>query len=122
MRAYALDVRQQVIARLAAGHTVAAVAAQHHLSARSVRRWRQRWQRGETLVPQHSPGRTPLIGPAAAPRLLALVHHQPQATLHDLCTAWRAETGQQLSPATMCRTLRRLGVTRHRRPDGIAHS
>jgi len=48
--------------------------------------------------------------------VLAQVAAAPDATLADHCARWEAARGVRLSLSTMSRTLRRLKLTRKKRP------
>ena len=107
-RAYSLDLRERLLRALASG--LSAVEIEHHtgVDATTVRRWRQRQARGDSLAPRHAPGRVPLIGPDPYDALRAQVATHPDATLAEHCARWSAEQGQTVSVPTMCRLFRQL--------------
>ena len=109
---YSLDLRTRIIAALEAGQPVAQVAARFAVAPRTVRRYRQRWQQEGMLIPRRSPGRARRILPEQEAMLIAQVEADPDATLATHCRHWQAQTGITLSPATMCRALQRLALTR----------
>lgn len=109
---YSLDLRIRIITALEAGQSVSGVAERFAVHPRTVRRYRQRWQREERLVPRRSPGRRRRIPREQEAQLLAQITAYPEASLAAHCQLWAERTGVSLSPATLCRTLQRLGWTR----------
>jgi transposase len=109
-RAFSLDLRERLLRALASG--LSATEIEHHtgVDATTLRRWRQRQARGESLAPRSAPGRVPLIGPAQYEALRTQVAAHPDATLAEHCAYWAAEQGQPVSVPTMCRLFRRLGL------------
>jgi transposase len=113
-KAYSRDLRERALVQLDAGRPVHEVAALFGVHRTTLLRWRQRRERGE-LAPRPRAGRTPKIGPAERPRLLAQVRAAPDATLREHCTAWEAATGVAVSAATMCRALKKVRWTLKKR-------
>ena len=109
-RAYSLDLRERLLRALASGLSAVEIEQHTGVDATTLRRWRQRQERGDSLVPRHAPGRVPLIGPEEYDTLRAQVAAHPDATLAEHCARWAAEQGQPVSVPTMCRVLRRLGL------------
>jgi transposase len=110
-RAYSLDLRERLLRALASGLSAAEIEHLTGVDATTLRRWRQRQQRGDSLVPRHAPGRVPLIGPERHDALRAQVAAHPDATLAEHCARWATEQGQRVSVPTMCRLVRRLGLS-----------
>jgi transposase len=108
MKQYSADLRERALRQVDAGRPVGEVAQLFGVHRTTLLRWRRRRAQGE-LAPRPRPGRTPTIGRAQRPRLLAQVTAQPDATLAEHCAAWAQATGVAVSQATMCRTLGRLG-------------
>ncbi|NES80352.1 MAG: hypothetical protein F6K10_02190 [Moorea sp. SIO2B7] len=46
------------------------------------------------------------------PQIQQLVEQQPSALLKELCQRWTKRSGIEVSVPTMCRTVRKLGLTR----------
>jgi transposase len=68
------------------------------------------------LVPGKAPGAAPLIPNEKLPALRALVEMKSDATLKELCEAWRRLHGVKVSPPTMHRMLvEKLGISRKKR-------
>lgn len=110
-RAYSLDLRERLLRALASGLSAAEIEHRTGVDATTLRRWRQRADRGESIAPRHAPGRVPLIGPDQLDALRAQVAAHPDATLAEHCARWAAEQGQAVSVPTMCRLFRRLGLS-----------
>lgn len=110
MRPYSRDLRERIIAALAAGQRTGAVAARFAVSDRTVRRYRQVLRERGSLAPRPIPGRPCLLANQEA-ALLAQLQADPDATLAEHCQRWAARTGQRLSLATMHRAIRRLAWT-----------
>lgn len=117
MRAYSLDLRERVLAAVAAGATHAQAAERFAVGVATVGRWVRRQRTTGSVAPSPRPGRSPRIGPSQVPRLAAQVAAHPDATLAEHCAAWEGATGVRVSPAAMCRTLRKVGLTLKKRPS-----
>lgn len=112
MRAYHLDLRDRVVGAVDEGTAISTVAAQFRLHRSTIYRYlAQRQERG-TLVPRTSPGRTRALTAADEARLVAQLQQHPTATLAAHGALWEQSTGVRLSPATLSRTIRRVGWTR----------
>src|SRR5262245_26169637 len=117
MRTYSVDLRERVCQARDAGMPRTEVARLFRVSESSVARWHRDWAAGHALAPKRRPGRTPKIGRADHPALAAQVAADPDATLAMHCASWEAAHGVAVSEATMCRALRKAGLTlKKRRP------
>ncbi len=112
MRAYHLDLRQRVVAAVEDGTPITTVATHFRLHRSTVYRYLAQRQARGTLMPRTSPGRVRAISTAAEAHLVAHLQQHPTATLAEHCAAWEQTTGVRLSPATLSRTIRRVGWTR----------
>ncbi len=115
-RAYSVDLRERSLRALTSGMPVAEVARLFDVSLSSLYRWRRRQDDGLTLTPGRTSGRPRAIGPRAEPALRAQVAAQPDATLAEHCVQWQVAQGDAVSVAAMHRALRRIGLTRKKRP------
>ncbi len=112
MRAYHLDLRDRVVAAVDEGTSISTVATRFRLHRSTIYRYlAQRQERG-TLLPRTSPGRARAISPTDEARLVAHLQQYPTATLAEHGAIWEQATGVRLSPATLSRTIRRVGWTR----------
>jgi transposase len=114
-RASSLDLRERLLRADAAGLPAAEIERTMGVSARTLRRWRQHQHQGQSLGPGHAPGRALVIGPTHWDAVRAQVAAHPDATLAEHCDRWAAEHGVRVSPATMCRLLKRLRLTLKKR-------
>lgn len=116
MKPRSVDLREQVCRARDAGMPRTEVARLFGVSRSSVSRWHREWRAGRALAPKPRPGRTATIGRADHPALAAQVAADPDATLAMHCATWEANFGVVVSPATMCRALRRAQLTLKKRP------
>jgi len=115
-RAYSLDLRERLLRAEAAGLRADEIERTTGVSARTLRRWRQRQNRGELLAPGHAPGRALIIGPAQEPALVAQVAVHPDATLAEHCQRWLDAHGVRIGISAMRRRLLALGLTLKKSP------
>jgi transposase len=115
MRAYSMDLRQRVLAAVRRGESSVAIAARFGVSDSWVRKLRICFRRRGHVRPTPHPGRAALVPAERRSDLVDLVRARPDATLRELCSAFRGKTGVKLSVTTMFRTLRALGFTRKKR-------
>lgn len=108
MRAYSLDLRQQVLKAVDAGIAKPEVARVFGISVRTINRYRQQ----DVLAATPIPGRPRSISPAQEAALTAQLVAQPDATLRQHCSEWDATQQHRVSLATMSRAISRLGWTR----------
>src|SRR5262245_17128127 len=117
MKAYPTAVRRQLVQayqrRLGSQR---ALADAFGVSPSFVKKVLRRYRTTGHLTPKPPNGRQkPRLDVAAQAMLRSLVQMQPESTLEELCTSVAATTGIQVSVATMCRQLQRLGLSRHQR-------
>jgi transposase len=115
-RGYSRDLRERLLQAEASGRSVVEIAAMTGVSPSSLHRWKRTAAAGASLAPRTSPGGPRKIGPADEAALRAQVAATPDATLAEHCAAWVASGQQPVSPATMSRSLARLGLSRKKRP------
>jgi transposase len=111
MRANSLELRQRIVAAIAAGHPKADVAALFHVDRSTINPY-LRLAAANALAPKPSPGRPRRITAAAEADLVHQLTQLPGATLEEHCAEWERRHGVHLSPATMSRTITRVGWTR----------
>lgn len=113
MRAYSLDLRQRVVAAVAADLPVVEAARRCLVSDATGERWaRQQRATGDLrLKRKRSPGggRLRAIPPAAEPELVAQVEAQPDATIAEHRERWNATHRPTVSWSAMQRALARSG-------------
>lgn len=111
MRAYSLDLRERIVAAVAAGESHPAVARRFGVAVATIGNYLRLRRTTGDLAPRPRPGGQPEIGPAQYPALRAQLEADPDATLAQHCTTWAETQGQVVSVATMWRTTQRLGWT-----------
>jgi transposase len=111
MRAYSVDLRERVVAAVAAGEAHRAVAARFRVSPATVGNYLRLRRATGSLAPRPRPGGVPDIPPARYPALLAQLAADPDATLEQHCATWAEAEGQVVSVSTMGRTIARAGWT-----------
>ena len=82
------------------------------VSLSSVKRYVNRADRGESLVPKKRPGSLPKLDEKARKLLEDDLKERPCLTLQDRCEYIEVMTGLSVSRSTMCRAIARLGPTR----------
>lgn len=82
------------------------------VSLSSVKRYVNRADRGESLVPKKRPGSLPTLDEKARKLLEDDLKERPYLTLQDRCEYIEVMTGFSVSRSTMCRAIARLGPTR----------
>ena len=119
MRALSLDIRERIVAAIAAGATPGAVATRFQVDRSTVYRYVRQQRTTGVLVSHPIPGRPRRIGPHAEASLERQLRLHPDATLAEHGEHWMATHGEQVSVATLWRAIARIGWTRkkgRRRP------
>ncbi len=111
MRAYSVDLRERIVAAVAAGEAQAAVVRRFSVSVATIRNYLRLRRETGGLAPRPRLGDRPEIGTEQYPALLAQLRASPDATLEWHCATWATEQGQVVSVSTMWRTTQRLGWT-----------
>ena len=114
-RSYSRDLRERLVQARASGLSATEIARATGVSARSVRRWTGIDAAGHSLAPGRAPGRARRIVAAQDDQLRAQVAATPDATRAEHCARWAETTTVVVSPATMCRALRRLDLPLNKR-------
>ncbi len=115
-RSYSRDLRERLLQARSAGLSAPEIARVTGVSADSVRRWARAHAAGRSLAPGQSPGRPRRIASIQDDQLRAQVATHPDATLAEHGARWAEATTVVVSQATMCRALRRLNLSRTKRP------
>src|SRR6478672_7209519 len=88
MRAYSLDLRERIVAAVAAGETHPVVARRFGVAVATVANYLRLRRATGRLAPRPRPGGQPEIAPARHPQLLAQLRAAPDATLAQHCATW----------------------------------
>lgn len=120
MKAYSTDLRQKIIAACQRGHgTQRTIAEFFGVSVSFVEKLLQRYRTTGTFAAKpHGGGQKRRLDADAEQRILAWIQVQPDLTLVELQSKTRQELGVTLSLATLCRNLKRLGLTRKKSRSG----
>ena len=111
MRAYALDLRERVLAAVDAGTRRPTVATTFRVSERTVARWVARRCIGLPIAGGTGPGRRHGIPDAALPALRHQLEADPDATLADHLAQWNT-VHTPVSQSALTRAISRTGWTR----------
>lgn len=114
MRPYPVEIRQRVLAALAAGEPCSQVAERFGMAQSTVRRYERQWHQTGTVAPRPPVPRRPRLLPDDA-RLLRQVEAHPDATVQEHCWWWEQSTGQPIAKRTMGRALQRIHYVRQPR-------
>lgn len=114
MKAYSTDLRQKIIEAHRRGHgSQRAIAEFFGVSVSFVEKLLQRYRTTGTFTAKpHGGGQKRRLDADADQHILAWIQAQPDLTLAQLQTKTYQELGISLSLATLCRNLKRLGLTR----------
>lgn len=115
---FSTDLRERVVqAYERANDSMARIAALFDLGPATVNRWVQQYRKTGCLEPRpHGGGPAPKVDEQGLSLLCALVAEQPDATRPEVAQLYEEERGVCLSAATVGRELRRVGLTRKKRP------
>jgi len=116
MRAYALDLRERVVAAVQQGMSRRAAAATFAVSLSSIKRCPGTARTGATLAPGRSPGRPPRFDQHDLDVLRARLEAAPDATL-DAHVAWwnQQHPDRPVARSTLDRAITRLGWSQKKR-------
>ncbi len=117
MRAYSPDLRERIVAAVAAGQPMQTAARRFAVNVKTVKRLVVRHQETGTLTPRPIPGMPRHIDAEGDARLQERMTTEPDATVLENCAWWADVSGQQVSEATMWRAMHRLGWT-HKKKRG----
>jgi transposase len=117
-RAYSADLRERVVTDCEAGLGRAVAARRYRVGERTVYRWLAEARHdGRREAKPHAGGpRSRVAGTEEVLHELATGATTRDATLAEQAALYEARTGRRLSPSTLCRAFRRLGLTRKKDP------
>ena len=107
-----VDLRRRMVAAVGHGMSKAQAARIFSVSLSSVKRYVDKAQRGESLVPKKITGSDPKPDEKARKLLEDDLQDRPYLTLQDRCEYIEVMTGISVSRSTMCRAIARIGSTR----------
>lgn len=116
MKAYSVDLRTRVVAAVEGGMALTAAATTFQVSTGSIKRWCKRQRDGHPLEPHKPAGRPRKMTAAHDDCVRRLVEATPDATLAEYTQQWNDQHPHPISQWTFGRAVRRLGLTRKKRP------
>ena len=116
MKPLPMELREKVVKAYEQGNTsIRKLAARFHVSKSFVERLLKRKQITGDIQPLRQGGSLKSELNGYSDELVALVEKYPDSTLSEYCEYWGSMYGQWISPSTMCRGLKRLGLTKKKR-------
>ena len=119
MSAYSLDLREKIVESVKKGVPKAETARRFGVDRATVKRYCKQLDERGTLEPRKAPGKRPKLDEKAKKLLLDDLEERPWATHSQRAEFLFAVCGVRVSEATVCRTLRRLSVSRKKGPRGL---
>jgi transposase len=114
-KAHPTELRDRVVAAHKRGEgSFAALAKRFDVGEASVNRWVARKRNFGTIEPKPMGGaRRPRIVDVQGENMLRdVILHNPDCYLRELCEVFQESSGRSVSPQTMSRVLKRMGITR----------
>ena len=112
MRAYSVDLREKIVTAVRRGMSKAQVARIFEVGATSVKRYVSMADQGKPLNPGKAPGKKGKLGESGMKLLEQDLHERPSVTYQNRSQLLHQLLGVEVSKATICRAIRRLGYTR----------
>jgi len=111
-----LQLRQRVVAGIERGESAVSIARRLEISERTVRRLSKRARLGLPLAPgKTGPKKPTKLTPADDAKMLELIERDPGITLNAIRAQLSATTGTVVAESTVCRRLKKLGVSLKKR-------
>jgi transposase len=118
MSAYSLDLREKIVESVKKGVPKAQTARRFGVDRATVKRYCKQLDERGTREPRKAPGRAPKLDEKAKKLLVEDLEERPWATHSQRAEFLLAACGVRVSEATVCRTLRRLSLSRKKGPRG----
>ena len=112
MKAYSVDLRERIVTAVRGGMSKAEAARTFGVGATSVKRYVSLAEQGRSLEPGKAPGKQSKLGGSGMKLLEEDLHTRPTATYTKRAALLHRLLGVEVSKATICRAIRRLGYTR----------
>ena len=112
MNGYSEDLRRRIVSAVERGMSKTQAARTFSVNLSSVKRYVNKADRGESLVPKKSPGSAPKLGEKHNKLLEDDLKERPFASLLGRCDYIKTVTGLSVSRSTMCRAIARISSTR----------
>jgi transposase len=115
MKAYSVDVREQVLRAVDQGYRREEIVKLLGVSRATIKRYLKQRRETGTVTPKAIPGRPPKkLGPLQA-ELVAQLQAHNDLSLEAQCRLWEQNHGVRVSTTTMSRAIKRVGWTRKKR-------
>jgi transposase len=115
MKAYSIDLREQVLRAVDQGHPRAEIIKLLGVSRATIKRYLKQRRDTGTIAPKAIPGRTPKKLRLLQAELAAQLQAHDDLRLEDQCWLWEQTPGVLVSTSTMSAAIKRLGWTRKKR-------
>jgi transposase len=116
MKPLPIELREKVVKAYNPGNTsIRKLAIRFDVSKSFVERLLKRYQLTGDIQPRPQGGSQKSDLNGYSSQLHELVKKYPDSTLSEYCEYWGNIYGQWISPSTMCRELKRVGLTKKRR-------
>jgi transposase len=113
MKAYSLDLREKIVLAVRRGMSKAHAARTFGVGATSVKRYVSLADQGRSLEPGTAPGKqSKKLGESGMRLLEEDLHERPTVTYENRARLLHRLLGIEVSKATICRAILRLGYTR----------
>ncbi len=112
MKAYSVDLRERIFAAVRGGMSKAQAARTFEVGVTSVKRYVSLAQQGRSLEPGKSPGKQSKLGESGMRLLEEDLHERPTVTYENRARLLHRLVGIEVSKATICRAVKRMGYTR----------
>jgi transposase len=109
--AYSIDLRERVVAEIAAEASRREAAKRYRVSESSSIRWAKLWARTGSVEPKSRGGRSRSALTPHAPWLLALIAGEPDLTLEEIVVRVGASLGVTTSRSSVDRFYRRHDIS-----------
>jgi transposase len=117
MKTLSIDLRERIVRVVASGQPMQTTARRFEVSAKTVQRLVAQYQQTGSVAPRPIPGMPRHIDAAGDRQVQERMTAEPDATVLENCAWWAEVSGQQVSEATMWRTMHRLGWTHKKKRD-----
>jgi len=116
MKPLPMELREKVVKAYEQGNTsIRKLAARFDVSKSFVERLLKRKQITGDIQPLRQGGSLKSELNGYSDELIALVEKYPDSTLSEYCEYWGSMYGQWISASTICRGLKKLGLTKKKR-------
>jgi transposase len=119
MRAYAQEVRQQVLRAIDDGTSRTEIIERFHVSRATIKRYLKQRRQSGNVLPRPIPGRPPRKKAALSMGVQALLEAHPEASQREYCQWWEAEYGMRVSRTSMSRAIHALGWLRTKKSNSV---